>query len=71
MVLINTAFAIGVYIDAENIYKYSNRQTFLVGRGVWALATILGGVFVAGIYWLIHHSNLKPNSISEKKESYD
>jgi hypothetical protein len=27
----------------------------LVGKGVWALSTLVGGVFVAAVYFALHH----------------
>ena len=62
--IINIAFAIGIYTDADDLLKYTKRRTFLVGKGIWAFAALLGGVFVAGIYWAIHHSILNPNRIN-------
>jgi len=34
----------------------------LVGRWVWALAVFLGGVFAAGLYWVLHHGLIWKNS---------
>jgi hypothetical protein len=54
--IIHIAFAIEVYLDVQP----RNQGTFLVGRLIWALATLLGGVVTVGIYWAIHHSTLRP-----------
>ena len=65
--IINVIFAVAVYSDAKDLYQYTQKQTFLVDTGIWALATLFGGVFVAGIYWVIHHSTLNPNRNYEEK----
>ncbi len=53
-IIVHIAFCIGVYQDAER------RQTTFVGPGMWAFATLVGGVFVAIAYWVMHHSTLRP-----------
>lgn len=58
--IVHIAFALAVLADSHLLWKHLRRKTFLVGGGMWALATLLGGVFVAAIYWLIHHSTLRP-----------
>jgi hypothetical protein len=52
-VVIHVAFALAVNQDAKK-----QRTTVLVHGGIWTLATLLGGVFVAAIYWTLHHSTL-------------
>ena len=61
-VIIDVAFACAVFRDADSLWQSERRKTFLVGGLVWALATLLGGVFVAGVYWVIHHSALRAPS---------
>lgn len=61
-VIIHLAFAWAVFGDADLLWQSERRKTFLVGGLVWALATLLGGVFVAGVYWIIHHSTLRAAS---------
>jgi hypothetical protein len=51
--IVHIAFAVAVLSDANR------GNTFLVGGRVWALATLLGGLFVVGIYWVIHHSSIR------------
>jgi hypothetical protein len=65
ILLIHAFFAIGVLGDAEQQQKLRQRRTVFVGAWMWALATFLGGVTVAGIYWLIHHSTLRPSEATQ------
>ncbi len=41
--------------DAGYIAK-SGFPTQIVSPMTWAFAVLIGGVFVAAIYWLIHHA---------------
>lgn len=52
-VLVHIIFAWAVYRDAEH-----QRTPIFVGPEIWGLATLLGGVVTAGIYWALHHSCL-------------
>lgn len=56
--IVHIAFAAGVGADA-NRFRAKQLSTFLVGPGMWAFATLIGGVWVALAYWIIHHSNLR------------
>ena len=56
--IVHIAFATGVAKDAKRFYE-REVGTFLVGPGMWAFATLIGGVWVALAYWVIHHSNLR------------
>ena len=58
--IVHIAFAFAVLADSQLLWRHLRRKTFFVGGGVWALATLLGGVFVAAIYWVIHHSTMRP-----------
>ena len=58
IVLLHILFAVAVGADAEKLRK-SGDGTELVGSSTWALAVLVGGVFVAVAYWAIHHSRLR------------
>jgi hypothetical protein len=56
--IVHIVFAVGVFIDATRMQNEDGRGTKIVPGPMWAFATLLGGVFVAASYWLIHHSSL-------------
>lgn len=53
-------FGFGVYLDVLRLRK-EGRRIFFVHTSIWFFATLIGGVFVAGIYWVLHHSRLNPS----------
>lgn len=55
--IIHIIFAGAVAKDAGELVK-QGYHPMLVSGIVWAFATLIGGVFVAAIYWFMHHSKL-------------
>lgn len=55
-VLVHIIFAFAVYRAADRFAK--TRATIFVSPEMWFLATLVGGVITAGIYWAMHHSRL-------------
>jgi len=58
-VIIHVCFAIGVNRDAARRDQQA-QDTLFVGRLCWTFATLLGGPFLAGLYWVMHRSTLAP-----------
>jgi len=56
-IVLHLLFAAAVAKDSGLIIK-QGRTTWLVSGLTWAFATLIGGVFVAAIYWFIHYSNI-------------
>ncbi len=54
---IHISFAIGVLFDGNRLER-QGKLTRLAPAFIWMLATLIGGVFVAGLYWFLHHSTI-------------
>ncbi len=54
--IVHITFAIAVFRDATNLP--ADRKPIFVGPMIWFLGALVGGVFVAAIYWVMHHSRL-------------
>ena len=54
--ILHIIFAGAVARDAGHLQKRGIR-THLVSGLTWAFASLVGGVFVAAIYWFMHHIN--------------
>lgn len=59
--IINIIFAIAVKEDADRLIQ-RNECLFLVGPGLWSLATLFGGITVVALYWAVHYSTLQPKT---------
>ena len=60
--ILHVVLAFAVFADSQLLWKHLRRKTFLVGGAIWALATLIGGILTVGLYWLIHHSALRPEN---------
>ncbi len=58
-VLVHIVFAIAVYRDATDLDRV--RTLIIAGPAIWCIATLIGGVITAAIYWAMHHSRLNPD----------
>ena len=67
-VIVHLAFTVGVATDAKKLCEHGG-GLFLVGPNMWGFATLIGGIWVAAVYWLIHHSNLRPDNPPWKKKN--
>lgn len=57
-ILIHIAFSAATFNDARHLKK-SGAQLVFVGPVVWSFAVLIGGVLVALVYWVMHHSTLR------------
>lgn len=58
--LVHIVFAVAVYRDAIRLKHSQALAIEGVGPTIWCVATLVGGVMTAGIYWAMHHSRLNP-----------
>ena len=66
-IIVHIIFAWVVYKDAD---KFADRRsTIFVGPEMWFLATLVGGVITAGIYWAMHHSRLNRTTDEPEENS--
>ena len=55
--LVHLAFSAAVFNDANKLQREHDSLAF-VNSWLWSLAVLVGGVFVALVYWVIHHSTI-------------
>lgn len=55
--IIHIAFAVAVFKDSTS-RRDAGRNVWFVHPIFWAGATLVGSVFVAAVYWLVHYSTL-------------
>ena len=56
-IIIHMLFAAAVAKDSGSMQK-RGCPTIMVSGVTWSFATLFGGIFIATIYWLLHHSTL-------------
>ncbi len=64
--ILHLIFAGAVARDGGSMNRMG-QKTVLVSASTWAFATLIGGVFTATIYWLLHHSTLTRPTIREAR----
>lgn len=56
-IVVHVALAVDVYRDCASCLG-RGRARVLAGPGIWAAATLIGGIITALVYWLMHNSML-------------
>ena len=56
VIVVHIRFAVAIFRDATNLP--ASRKPISVSPTIWLLATLLGGIFVVTLYWIMHHSRL-------------
>jgi len=57
-VFIHIAFSVAVLNDANDLKSTNSKNLQFVSPFFWMLAVLFGGVLIASLYWVIHHSTL-------------
>lgn len=68
-VLVHIVFAVAIYRDATRLNREQALVIAGVGPAIWCVATLVGGVITAAIYWAMHHSRLNPTIPTSATES--
>lgn len=55
--VLHLIFASAVARDSGNLARQGQKPV-LVSGATWSFATLIGGVFVAAMYWILHYSTL-------------
>jgi hypothetical protein len=55
--IVHIGFTAVVVADTQKL-KLAAHGPLMAAPWLWGLATLLGGVFVAVLYWLVNHSTL-------------
>ncbi len=63
-IIVHITFAVAIYRDAKRL-----ETPIFVASIIWLIATLLGGVVVAAIYWILHHSLLNPSILATSSET--
>lgn len=66
LAIVHISFAIGIYRDAKQ-----RGSAIFVQAEIWLIATLLGGIIVTIVYWLMHHSRLNPAIGVRQVEPHD
>ena len=56
-ILVHLAFSAAVFNDANRLQREQGSLAF-VNSWLWCLAVLVGGVLVALVYWVMHHSTI-------------
>ena len=59
--IVHIGFAQGVWGAAKWLEEHPSRDIEMAQPMIWTLATLLGGVFVAAAFWILHFSTLSPH----------
>ena len=57
-VIVHIVLAMAVWQDGKRLDR-DGRPTFFVDPFFWALMTLMCGLLVVLVYWLMHHSTLR------------
>ena len=67
VMVVHISFAVAVFRDATSLP--ASRKPISVSPTIWLLATLLGGIFVVTLYWIMHHSRLNQSVAATPPEN--